>query len=73
LTEIAACRIDFAGWLEMKMLPKESWKITLMLASSEMANEAAKNFGVTAARISKLTLWLKQSWHGFQSKQLAAA
>jgi hypothetical protein len=69
--EIAACRIDFAEWL--KLLPRRLRKIALTLASGETTSAAAKKFGVTAARISQLRLWLKQSWEGFQGEQLVAA
>jgi transposase-like protein len=49
------------------------------LARGESTSEAAKKFGVTAARISQLRLWLKESWEGFQGEaeegqvQVAAA
>jgi hypothetical protein len=64
--EIAACRIDFASWL--RLLPVRLRKVALTLARGESTSEAAKKFGVTAARISQLRLWLKQSWEQFQGE-----
>jgi hypothetical protein len=68
--EIAACRIDFASWL--RLLPVRLRKIALTLAGGETTSAAAKKFGVTAARISQLRLWLKESWEGFQGEAAAA-
>jgi hypothetical protein len=62
--EIAACRIDFSSWL--RKLPRQRRKIALALAGGESTTEAAKTFGVTAARISQLRQWLKESWEAFQ-------
>ena len=64
--EIAACRIDFEAWL--RSLPRRLRKIALTLAAGETTSAAAKRFGVTAARISQLRLWLKGSWDVFQSQ-----
>jgi hypothetical protein len=64
--EIAACRIDFAHWL--RLLNSRQRKVALMLARGESTSEAAKKFGVTAARISQLRLWLRQSWERFQGE-----
>jgi hypothetical protein len=50
--EIAACRIDFASWL--RLLPVRRRKVALTLARGESTGEAAKKFGVTAARISQV-------------------
>ena len=61
--EIAASRIDFQDWL--RLLPRRQRKIALVLASGEATSTAAKLFGVTAARISQLRLWLKESWEEF--------
>jgi hypothetical protein len=70
--EIAACRIDFASWL--RLLPVRRRKVALTLACGESTSEAAKKFGVTAARVSQIRLWLKESWEQFQGEaQLAAA
>jgi hypothetical protein len=74
--EIAACRIDFASWL--RLLPSRRRKIALVLAGGETTNATAKKFGLTAARISQLRQWLKESWDAFQGggteePQLAAA
>jgi hypothetical protein len=64
--EIAACRIDFASWL--RRLPSRRRKIALTLAEGETTTTAAKKFGVTAARISQLRQWLKESWEAFQGE-----
>jgi hypothetical protein len=69
--ETAACRIDFEAWL--KSLPRRQRKIALRLAQGESTSGAAKLFGVTAARISQLRVWLRESWERFQGQQLAAA
>jgi hypothetical protein len=64
--EIAACRIDFSSWL--RLLPRRRRKIALALAGGETTTEAAKQFGVTAARISQLRQWLNESWESFQGE-----
>jgi hypothetical protein len=64
--EIAACRIDFASWL--RLLPSRRRKIALTLAGGETTSGAAKKFNVTAARISQLRQWLKESWEVFQGE-----
>jgi hypothetical protein len=64
--EIAITRIDFAAWL--KMLPRKSRKIALMLATGETTSEAAVKFGVSAARISQIRLWLRLHWDVFQTE-----
>jgi hypothetical protein len=73
--ETAAARIDFSHWL--RLLPKRLRKIALTLASGETTSAAAERFGVSAARISQLRLWLKESWDTFQGQagqvEIAAA
>jgi hypothetical protein len=64
--DVAACRLDFSAWL--KLLPKRRRKIALALASGETTSAAAQKFGVTAARISQLRQWLKESWDCFQGE-----
>ena len=64
--DVAACRLDFSAWL--KLLPKRRRKIALALASGETTTTAAQKFGVTAARISQLRQWLKESWDCFQGE-----
>jgi hypothetical protein len=68
--ETAACRIDFASWL--LRLPVRLRKIALTLAGGETTSEAAKKFKVTAARISQLRRWLKESWELFQGEPCCA-
>jgi hypothetical protein len=55
----------------LRLLPRR--KIALTLASGETTSGAAKKRGVSAARISQVRLWLKQSWDAFQEQQLAVA
>ncbi len=69
--EIAACRIDFAVWL--RRLPTRRRKIALTLAGGATTSEVAKLFGVTAARISQLRLWFRQTWELFQGETSAKA
>jgi hypothetical protein len=64
--ETAACRIDFASWL--RRLPSRRRRIALALAGGETTTAAAKKFGVTAARVSQLRRWLKESWEAFQGE-----
>jgi hypothetical protein len=66
--DIAACRIDFASWLQL--LPTLRRRIALALASGETTSAAAKKFGVTPARISQLRQWLKGSWESFQGGKI---
>lgn len=51
--------------------------IALTPTGGESTSGAAKLFGVTAARVSQLRLWLKENWQRFQAElpasQLAAA
>ena len=67
--EIAACRLDFAAWLQL--LPRRLRKIALTLATGETTSAAAKKFGVTPARVSQLRLWLKENWEAFQGQATA--
>jgi hypothetical protein len=64
--EIACCRIDFAAWL--RLLPRRQRRIALSLAKGESTSGAAKLFGLTAARISQLRLWLRESWQRYQGE-----
>jgi hypothetical protein len=64
--EVAACRIDFADWL--RQLPARLREIALVLAGGESTSRTARMFGVTAARVSQLRRWLKESWEAFQGE-----
>jgi DNA-directed RNA polymerase specialized sigma24 family protein len=64
--EIAASRIDVAAWL--RLLPRRHRKIALTLATGESTKTAATKFGVSAARISQLRLWLRDNWLKFQGE-----
>ena len=62
--DVAACRIDFASWLQL--LPIRRRQVALALAAGETTSAVAKRFGLTPARISQLRRWLKQSWDSFE-------
>jgi hypothetical protein len=64
--EIACSRLDFAAWL--RLLPRRLRKIALALANGETTNATAEKFNVTAARISQIRVWLRESWETFQSE-----
>jgi hypothetical protein len=64
--EVAACRIDFAEWL--RRLTARLRRIALALASGETTKDAAKQFGLSPARISQLREWLRKSWEAFQGE-----
>ena len=64
--DVAACRIDFAEWL--RRLTARLRKIALALGSGETTKDAAKQFGLSPARISQLREWLRKSWEAFQGE-----
>jgi hypothetical protein len=64
--EVAACRIDFAHWLQL--LPSRRRRIALTLAAGETTGFVAKKFGISPARISQLRKWLKSNWERFQGE-----
>ena len=73
--EIAACRIDFAAWLQT--LNDMQRKAAGLLAVGETTTTAAEEMGVTAGRISQLRRELKDGWERFHglvgSSDLAAS
>jgi hypothetical protein len=64
--ETAAARLDFAAWL--CRLTARLRKIALSLAGGATTKDAAKQFGLSPARISQLREWLKKSWEAFQGE-----
>ncbi len=68
--DTAAARIDVAAWF--KTMPRRARKIAKVLAAGESTMNAAKQFGVTAGRISQLRRELQASWEQFQGLPDAA-
>jgi hypothetical protein len=64
--DVAACRIDFASWLNR--LPSRLRQIALFLATGETTSATAKKFAVTPARISQIRQWFKTSWEAFHGE-----
>jgi len=61
--DIAATRIDFSDWLAV--LPDRKRHVAEYLAIGETTSDAARQFGVSAARISQLRRELHDSWRQF--------
>lgn len=64
--QIAATRIDFAAWL--KTLPRRMRRIALELAAGETTHATARQFKLSAARISQIRRELKAAWETFQGE-----
>jgi len=62
--EIAAARIDVAAWL--RTLSPQNRKIAKSLALGNTTAAVAKQFGLSAGRISQLRSWFRQHWEQFQ-------
>jgi hypothetical protein len=62
--ETAAARIDFADWLSQ--LGRRDRGIATTLATGQGTRETAKQFGLTAGRVSQLRGTLKRNWEKFQ-------
>lgn len=69
--EVAAVRMDFAAWLEG--LPRRMAEIATFLAAGQTTGHAAREFGVSSARISQLRRELRRSWRTFQDEADAAS
>jgi DNA-binding NarL/FixJ family response regulator len=63
--ELAASRLDFAAWLGV--LPRREQRIALALAAGSRTSEVARQFGLTAGRVSQLRRWFRAHWEDFQS------
>ena len=66
---MAACRIDFAAWLNT--LSDRQRKIAGALATGETTKVVARKFGLTAGRISQLRRELKEAWEAFMDDNVA--
>jgi hypothetical protein len=64
--EVAAIRIDFGDWL--RRLPARVRDIAAMLAGGESTSDAARRFGISAARVSQLRTWLRDHWLEYQGE-----
>ena len=64
--EIAAARIDLAGWL--RLLSRRNRHIAKSLARGESTSGVARQFHLSAARISQLRTELEASWWAYQGE-----
>ncbi len=65
--EIAASRLDFAGWL--KTLSRRDRKLALKLATGEGTGTVSRLFKVSAGRISQIRRELMESWKRFVGEE----
>jgi len=65
--DTAAARLDLTAWL--RTLPKRNRKIATALSVGESTGAVARQFGLTAGRISQLREWLREHWNTFQGDQ----
>jgi hypothetical protein len=68
--EVAITRVDFGAWLET--LPERTRRVAETLATGEGTGHVAKNFGISASRISQLRRELSRTWQVFQGEVLPA-
>jgi len=66
--EIAAARIDVAAWLGS--LSKRQRRIAKTLALGASTSEVARQYRLSAGRVSQLRRWLRQHWERFQGEML---
>ncbi len=64
--EIAAARIDLAGWL--RLLSRRNRRIAKSLALGESTSGVARRFKLSSARISQLRAELETSWWAYQGE-----
>jgi hypothetical protein len=69
--DIACFKIDFESWL--RRLTVRRRRIAMVLASGEQTTTAARQFDLTAGRISQLRNELRASWAAFQGDAPATA
>ncbi len=62
--DVAAARIDFGEWL--RTLPSRHGRIASVLATRETTSAVARQFRISASRVSQLRRELSQSWDKFQ-------
>ena len=65
--EIAAARIDLAAWL--CSLSRRNRRIAKSLATGESTSDVARQFQVSAARVSQLRRELEASWRDYQGEE----
>jgi transposase-like protein len=63
--ETAAARIDVAAWLGT--LSRRHRRIAKALALGTSTSDVARQFGLSAGRVSQLRSWFRRHWEGFQS------
>ncbi len=64
--EIAAARIDLAGWL--RLLSRRNRRIAKSLALGESTCDVARRFKLSSARVSQLRRELEASWRDYQGE-----
>lgn len=64
--EIAAFRLDFAAWLAS--LSPRLRRMATTLASGETTSDAARQFGISPARVSQIRGELRRTWYAFHSE-----
>ncbi|HUY32242.1 MAG TPA: hypothetical protein VMV69_05630 [Pirellulales bacterium] len=69
--ETAAARIDFGDWLSR--LCRRDRGVATTLATGETTCDTARQFGLTAGRVSQLRSELKRNWQAFQGEPLDEA
>jgi hypothetical protein len=62
--ETATARLDLAAWL--RTLSKRNRQIATELSLGETTCDVARQFGLTAGRVSQLREWLREHWEQFQ-------
>ena len=70
--ETAASRLDLTAWL--RTLSKRNRQIAKAMSLGETTNDVARQFGLSAGRVSQLRAWLREHWERFQGdKQLVGS
>jgi len=68
--DTAAARLDLAQWF--RSLPRRNRRVAQVLAAGETTKQAAKQFGISSARVSQLRQELRRSWLVMQGEWAAA-
>ena len=61
--ETAIARLDLSAW--MCTLSKRNRRIAKALSLGETTNAVARQFGLSAGRVSQLRVWLREHWERF--------
>ena len=69
--ETAIARIDFGDWLSR--LCRRDRGVATTLAAGESGRDTARQFGLTAGRVSQLRTELKRNWERFQGEPIDEA